>query len=298
MPELLPLASPEGGLALGRREETVRLPPVSCLFHSPLEAFLATLGEERLWLQVLVRRQGSNFELRHVADRQRADLDLRTVAASDLRTLAHTTAEGQFRPLKAAPNLIRGWRCRLERQEDLGTGLDALYPGSLADWWVVRSGSAQPMSYAERAALRPGRGGALARGLRGAALSAAIEGSCGPDSCGKHRRWTAPEVPGDDPAHKGEVPCLEPCPVFLAFAQTCARMELSPTVRLELAPADLDTLAAALRHARECPPRSERAGDFAAPLHPWRVARLLNRHARAWGGGVSTESQSESHGES
>lgn len=291
-------ASSDGGLALGRRRQTLRVPPVSSWVHPPLEAFLSMLGEECLWLQVLVRRQGETVELRHVADRERSDGDLHPVAAGELRALTHTTAEGQFRPLKAAPNLVQGWRCVARSREEVGMALDALYPGSLADWWALRTGSARPGTYAERAALRPGRSGALLRGLHGPALAAVIEGACGPASCGKHRRWSAPDVSSDDPAGKGRVPCLEPCPVFLAFAQACARTELSPSVRVELAPDDLNTLAAALRHARDFPPRSERAGDFAAPLHPWRVARLLGGPARAWDRSPSSESESESHGES
>jgi hypothetical protein len=247
-----------------------------------LDDFLAALRHERLWGQVLIRRMDSAFELRHVEDRGAAVETLREVRLADLRPLAAAAANGSFRPLKSTPTLRTGWRCRIADGGHLVAALDELYPGSLADWWAVIRGQAMPKDYPDAVARQLGsKAAALAR-LRGPALAATVHASCSPSSCLKHRRWSAPDVLPDDGLNKSAIPCLEPCPVFLTFARACAASEESPTVGLQLAPEDLATVVAALRHALERPPPSIREGEVGAVLHPWRITRLLERQGTAW----------------
>ena len=51
-----------------------------------LDAFIAQIGPESVFGQVLVCRQGERWELRQVADRETAEL--KTVSLDDLRALA------------------------------------------------------------------------------------------------------------------------------------------------------------------------------------------------------------------
>lgn len=245
--------------------------------YPPLHHFLARLNEARIWGEVRVLRLPNGFELRHRADLTAEVGALRAVRVEDLRRLADTTADGCFRPLKSAPTLVRGWVCRAAGPAELGEALQALYPGSLADAWAWETGQARGADFAEVAARQPGRGGAL-RGLTGAALAAVVEAGCAAAVCLDRRCWSAAGVAPDSGEGKGEVPCLEPCAVFLAFAQACARTEHAATVPLHFAPDDLATLAAALRHVLAHPAEGVQEGELEHPLHPRRVARVLARY--------------------
>ena len=100
---------------------------------------LAQIGEELVLAQVVIRRAGSSFELRHVADCDRPVASLRESSLSDLRALAQFTSGGAFRPLKSAPNLARGWRFIARDQTELEAALNRLYPGAVADWSAAQS---------------------------------------------------------------------------------------------------------------------------------------------------------------
>ena len=254
-------------------------PPLPPRSYPPLDHFLARLGEERVWGEVRVRREGQGFELRHRADSAvGAEVPaLREVRVTDLRQLADVDRHGRFRPLKSAPTLVRGWVCRVETPSQLREALDALYPGSLADAWAWETGVDRGVDFADVAARQPGRGAVL-RTLTGPPLAAVVEAGCAAAVCLDRRCWRADGVPPDPGIGKSDVPCLEPCAVFRAFAQACARTEQAVTVPVHFAPDDLATLAAALRHVLAHPVEDVQEGDFNHPLHPRRVARLLARH--------------------
>lgn len=260
----------------------------------PLDHFLARLGGERLWGEVRVRRAGRGFELRHAADGAAAEAILREVAVGDLRGLADLAADGRFRPLKSAPTLVRGWRCVAGDEGELAEALQALYPGSLADAWAWETGRDRGVDFADVAGRQAGRGRVLA-GLTGPALAAVVAAGCGAAFCRDRRRWRAAGVEEDDGMGKGEVPCLEPCGVFLAFAQACARTEQAESVAVHFAPDDLATLAAALRHVLENPAAGWQDGGVDAPLHPRRVARLLVRHREVWERRAENAPEADAH---
>jgi len=248
--------------------------------HPHWDLFLAGLGEEREWGQVWVRRMAagaSGFELRHVLDRKADSGGLRRVPVERLREICRLTADGRYRPLTGAPNLRAGWVTVVRDAAELALALHQLYPGSLGDAWAAAQPAFPIPSFERVAEKQLGRSKVLNQ-LRGGKLAAVIEAACSPRACLKHRRWTAKGVAEDDPGSKGAIPCLEPCPLFLGFARTCAEIEQKATVSVEFAPDDLATLAAALRHALEHPPGGLREGEVADPLHPGRVARVLARY--------------------
>src|SRR5262245_27729433 len=94
-----------------------------------LEEFLATLGSEMVLGQVCLRRVEKGFELRHNDDATVEAQALKLMAVDELRSVAQTTAAGAFRPLKAAPNLARGWRAHAAHPAELDRALQHLYPG-------------------------------------------------------------------------------------------------------------------------------------------------------------------------
>jgi len=86
-------------------------------------------GGERIG-QVRIRRMGDQWELRHVDDEGRADLTEHT-GAEAARHIVNLDASGAFRPLKTAPNLVRGWRLVLGDVVDVHRALDYFYPAML-----------------------------------------------------------------------------------------------------------------------------------------------------------------------
>ncbi|MEM7700138.1 MAG: DR2241 family protein, partial [Verrucomicrobiota bacterium] len=52
--------------------------------------------------------------------------------------------EGNYRPLKTAPTLARGWMSRAERVDEFLSHLDAIYPGVFATWIAYDAGIHAP----------------------------------------------------------------------------------------------------------------------------------------------------------
>ena len=71
-----------------------------------------------------------SFTLSHRDDAARNDLALHG-CVEDAGELARFDDEGNYRPLKTAPNLRHGWRLTLENLAELRTALDLFYPGRL-----------------------------------------------------------------------------------------------------------------------------------------------------------------------
>jgi sirohydrochlorin cobaltochelatase len=90
--------------------------------------------------QILVLKgDDSGFVLLHRDD---ASLDrLQTYRdAQDAAEIAKYDDAGNYRPLKTAPNLRRGWRLELATIEELRRALDYFYPGRLAVFAAWKSG--------------------------------------------------------------------------------------------------------------------------------------------------------------
>jgi sirohydrochlorin cobaltochelatase len=90
--------------------------------------------------QILVQKgDDSGFVLLHRDD---ASLDrLQTYReAKDAIEIAKYDDAGNYRPLKTAPNLRRGWRLELATIEELRRALDYFYPGRLAVFAAWKSG--------------------------------------------------------------------------------------------------------------------------------------------------------------
>ena len=90
--------------------------------------------------QILVRKgDDSAFVLLHCND---SSLDrLQTYRETkDAIEIARYDDAGNYRPLKTAPNLRRGWRLELATVEELRRALDCFYPGRLALFAAWKSG--------------------------------------------------------------------------------------------------------------------------------------------------------------
>jgi hypothetical protein len=243
--------------------------------HNPaLSAFVARIGDELQFAQVLIRRSPTGFELRHAADRKCEATSLREITLKDVRPLAQFTVAGAFRPLKSAPNLQTGWRLFVKSDMELDSALHQLYPGAVADWFAAHSPHPPVTHYREFTARQTGMY-RITTLLTDAQAAGVARACCHPGFCLKRRLWTVDGFAPD--TGKSLIPCLEPCALLLEFARKATRMEQEAKVKLELSPDEIATLSAALRTALEHPDPAAREADFSSPANPRRLRLLLDK---------------------
>jgi hypothetical protein len=196
-----------------------------------IAALAAVIETELLFGQVLVRRSGAGFELRHAADQQSEPAALRLLSEEEIRPLAQFDSGGRFRPLKSAPNLRQGWSIAARDERALGAALAFLYPGAVADWFAVLAVPPPVTSYRQFIARQTGMYRIAAK-LNDAVAAAVARACCHKDFCLKRRLWTiggaACDKP-DDSTEKSIIPCLEPCAILLESARKTARLEQRQT---------------------------------------------------------------------
>lgn len=263
---------PFGDKASGSRVEDFGLTSsfMSMPGNPAVEAFVAQIGDEFVLAQVLIRKLGQGFELRHAEDRDGTGLK----ETKDVRSVAQTTETGAFRPLKSAPNLRRGWRVEVRDAEELGLALNYLYPGAVADRFAVGSGKPPVTNYREFTARQTGMYRITAM-LSDKHAADATRACCDRKFCLKQRLWTVPGLGTDGAREKSAIPCLEPCAIMLEFARKVMRMEQEEKQNVSLSPSERETLIAALERAVRDPAPDLREADFGNEMNPRRVELLL-----------------------
>jgi sirohydrochlorin cobaltochelatase len=97
------------------------------------------------------------FVLLHEKDDENDTALARLQTLSELREWILLDGEGCFRPLRAAPNLRRGWIYRASSVEEVHAALDYLYPAELANEWLWREGKLPVTPWRETAERQSGR---------------------------------------------------------------------------------------------------------------------------------------------
>lgn len=141
---------------------------------------------------------------------------LREVMAGDLREHVRFDDEGRYRPLTGGRSLPSGWSVRLASEPALAEAIEAVYPLALAHLSLAAAGTLRVAGYDALTARQRGRY-RVAGGLSAGGQAAVRELLCG--QCVKAPRWA--EV---TPA-PAQIPCPEPCSVFLALAREAAIWE-------------------------------------------------------------------------
>jgi 4Fe-4S iron-sulfur cluster binding domain/DR2241 stabilising domain len=241
-----------------------------------LKRFAAEIKTELVLAQAMIRQSGAGYELRHVEDGKVEAGLLRELKLTEARDLAQYTAAGAFRPLKSAPNLKRGWRLAVSNDVELGVALDGLYPGAVADWYAVKLGNPPVTNYREYTARQSGMY-RITTMLNDAQAGLVIGACCDRKFCLKQRLWSVTGLGTDELAGKSLIPCLEPCAVLMEFARKAMRIEQQEKVQLELAPDEVETLAALLKAGLSHPDVTLREGDVSAPNNPRRIQLLLEK---------------------
>ena len=88
------------------------------------------------------------FELRHREDESAHELQSFR-GASAARDLSFFDEHRNYRPLKTAPNLRRGWSLTVESADELRLALDYFYPAMTAVWRSHVDGSLAPVALRE-----------------------------------------------------------------------------------------------------------------------------------------------------
>ena len=174
------------------------------------KAMAWTLGE------VLIRYIGGAFEVRHKKDD--AALDLRPLRSlSEWREMILRDAHGDFRPLRAAPNLQRGWIMVTPDGWELMNYLDYLYPAAMPNASMWREQELPVTPWAETAERQTGRF-RVVREINDAAARELVAEVC-QKQCLKQRLWS----PAAQEITTGinEIPllCPEACNYFVGKAR-------------------------------------------------------------------------------
>ena len=168
---------------------------------------------------VLIRLTGAeSFQILHRDDAGLDPFSLRILPSQeDVREMVHRDGQGNFRPLRAAPSLRRGWLIHAPNLETLQLALDYLYPGELANWTLWLSTSLPITPWSETATRQTGRFNVVNQ-IDEPALNELIGAVC-ERGCLKQRLWPANAKRLDAPLDAIPLICPEACNYFVSHAR-------------------------------------------------------------------------------
>ncbi len=191
------------------------------------EAFAAWVLESdggRVFGQIHIERDGSGYVLRHIEDEGEGNLDV-SADPTEAREISRLTEGGEYRPLKSSPNLRRGWRLELSDEAELIAAMNYFYPAGVVHWRLHRGGELETTSFRENASRQSGMYERVKR-LSDEAAQNAAKACCEDDVCLKKTLWDVDEnTPLEAERGEGEIPCPEPCSVFVSFARRVRSFE-------------------------------------------------------------------------
>jgi sirohydrochlorin cobaltochelatase len=94
--------------------------------------------------QVKISRTGQGFVLRHLEDGNAETLE-QFSKPEDAREIARNDAAGEFRPIKTAPTLKRGWHLELAEIDELQLALEFFYPAAVGMAAALESNTLIPV---------------------------------------------------------------------------------------------------------------------------------------------------------
>ena len=231
-------------------------------------------GEGRVFGQVRAAGAGDgHYVLRHIEDTAASGLDVHEDPRA-AREISKTTEAGEYRPLKSSPNLRRGWELRLAGARDLAVAMNLLYPAGIVHWHLHREGRLQTTSYRENAARQSGIYKRVQR-LSDEGVQDAARACCEDAVCLKKTLWDVDsETPLAMERGEGEIPCPEPCSVFVSFARRVRLFEREKKRDLDaigLSPSEKEDLAALVEAAATGHVGFAREAEFEKPLNERRM---------------------------
>jgi len=230
--------------------------------------------EGRVFGQVLIRRTAEGgYSLRHRDDAEAVELDVHEEPRG-AREISKLTERGEYRPLKSSPNLRRGWELRVKDARGLAVAMNYLYPAAQVHWHLYRERRLEVTSYRENAARQSGIYKRIQR-LSDEGVQNAARACCEDAVCLKKTLWNVDEeTPLVMDRGDGEIPCPEPCSVFVSFARQVRLFEREDRRDLDeigLSPSEKEDLAALVETASAGNVEYAREAEFEEPLNERRL---------------------------
>ncbi len=236
------------------------------------EAFAAWVDaspEGRGFGQVLARRAPGGYSLRHVDDGEASELEIYDDPRA-AREVARLTEKGEHRPLKSSPNLRRGWEIKVPDAAGLAVAMNYLYPAGIVHWYLYREGRLGITSFRENAARQSGIYKRIQR-LSDEGVQNAARACCEDAVCLKRTLWDVDEeTPLRLERGKGEIPCPEPCSVFISFARRVRLFEREVD-ESGLSPSEKQDLVTLVEAAATGEVQFAREAEFEEPLNERRM---------------------------
>lgn len=237
-------------------------------------AWVNEAGEDgRVFGQVFVEKTKNGYSLRHEGE---ADADDLAVSGEprEAREISRFTEGGDYRPLKSAPNLRRGWKLDLAGDRELVDAMNYLYPAGVVHWHLYRERKLSLTSFRENAARQSGIYERV-RHLSDEAVQNTARACCEDEVCLKKTLW---DVDGETPLESerggGEIPCPEPCSIFVSFARKVRTFEREERYAdaSGLTPSEKEDLLALVESVGEVGfEKFAREAEFGEPLNERRM---------------------------
>jgi hypothetical protein len=250
-------------------------PEASSVAAASREAFAAwveAVPEGRTFGQVRVRRTAGGYSLCHADDADAGGLEVHEDPRA-AREIAKLTESGEYRPLKSSPNLRRGWEITASDTGDLAVAMNYLYPAGIVHWYLYREGRLGITSFRENAARQSGIYKRVQR-LSDEGVRNAARACCEDAVCLKRTLWDVDEeTPLRMDRGDGEIPCPEPCSVFVSFARRVRLFEREKHDETGLSPSEKEDLVALVEAAASGAGEVEfaREAEFEEPLNERRM---------------------------
>lgn len=241
------------------------------------EAFAAWIGMEpggRVFGQVLIRAEPpGGYYLCHRDEVGAVDLDLYADPRA-AREISKLTDAGEYRPLKSSPNLRHGWALRVEDARGLGVAMNYLYPAGIVHWHLYREGRLEITDYRATAARQSGIYKRIQH-LSDEGVQNAAKACCGEAVCLKKTLWDVDaETTLEMDRGEGEIPCPEPCSIFVSFARRVRLFEREERRYLDasgLSPSEKEDLVALVEASGAGEIKFAREAEFEEPLNERRL---------------------------
>ena len=241
------------------------------------EAFAAWIGMEpggRVFGQVLIRAEPlGGYYLCHRDEAGAVDLDLYADPRA-AREISKLTDAGEYRPLKSSPNLRHGWALRVEDARGLGVAMNYLYPAGIVHWHLYREGRLDITDYRATAARQSGIYKRIQH-LSDEGVQNAAKACCGEAVCLKKTLWDVDaETTLEMDRGEGEIPCPEPCSIFVSFARRVRLFEREERRYLDasgLSPSEKEDLVALVEASGAGEIKFAREAEFEEPLNERRL---------------------------
>lgn len=159
-----------------------------------------------------------SFHVLHRDDLESNPADLRILPSpEDLRELIRLDRDENFRSLRAAPNLRRGWLLHAPDLLSLQLALDYLYPAELANWTLWRQDTLPVTPWRETAERQTGRF-RIVREIDEAGIQELTAQVC-QHGCLKQRLWSPTAQSVEAAPHEIPLICPEACNFLVGKAR-------------------------------------------------------------------------------